>query len=129
MKSTYIYIALVVVLFGGIIAVKYLTGDARTQVTSAYDNFAQCLTDKGVKFYGAYWCPHCQAQKKLFQNSEKLPYIECSTANQQAQTQICIDADIKSYPTWEFADGSRLDGEQTLEALGAKAGCELPASS
>jgi len=35
-----------------------------------YDEFAQCLTDKGVKMYGAYWCPHCQAQKALFEKHE-----------------------------------------------------------
>jgi thiol-disulfide isomerase/thioredoxin len=30
-----------------------------------YDEFAKCLTDNGAKFYGAFWCPHCQAQKKM----------------------------------------------------------------
>ena len=30
------------------------------------DALAQCLTAKGVKMYGAYWCSHCQNQKKAF---------------------------------------------------------------
>jgi hypothetical protein len=31
-----------------------------------YDLFAQCLKDKDAKFYGAFWCPHCQNQKAMF---------------------------------------------------------------
>ncbi len=73
-----------------------------------------------------YWCPHCQAQKKLFSNSTKLPYVECSTPNGQGQLPICIEAGITGYPTWEFADGTRLDGERTLEELGTKTNCALP---
>jgi thiol-disulfide isomerase/thioredoxin len=30
------------------------------------DEFAECLKSKGAVFYGAFWCPHCQDQKKLF---------------------------------------------------------------
>jgi thiol-disulfide isomerase/thioredoxin len=91
-----------------------------------YDEFAQCLTDKGVKFYGAFWCPHCQAQKKLFaQSAKKLPYIECSTANGSGQLPVCKDAGIQSYPTWEFPDGSRKTGEQTFAELAAASSCPL----
>lgn len=91
------------------------------------DSFAQCLTEKGLKFYGAFWCPHCQAMKRLFGNSTKyLDYIECSTPNGQAQTQICIDNKITGYPTWVFADGSRLSGEVELSTLAEKTSCPLP---
>src|SRR3990167_6069142 len=77
-----------------------------------YDTFATCLKDSGIVFYGAFWCPHCQAQKKLFGSSAKLlPYVECSTADANGQTQICIDKKIATYQTWEFTDGSRLTGE------------------
>jgi glutaredoxin len=73
-----------------------------------YDAFAQHLTDSGAKFYGAFWCPHCQAEKALFGSSKKLlPYIECSKAD-HSQTQACIDAKIESYPTWFFKDGITL---------------------
>ena len=49
-------------------------------VSGQLDDFAQCLTDKEAVFYGAFWCPHCQAQKRMFGNSVKLlPYVECST--------------------------------------------------
>ncbi len=93
-----------------------------------YDTFAQCLTDKGVIFYGAFWCPHCQATKRMFGASARLlPYKECSTPDAQGQLQVCTDAQVQSYPTWVFPDGSRLTGEQTLQALAEKSTCELPA--
>lgn len=92
-----------------------------------HDAFAQCLGDQGATFYGAFWCPHCQEQKSKFGRSEKeLPYVECSLPSGQGQTQICIDKQITSYPTWEFADGSRLTGARELSELAEKTGCELP---
>ena len=91
------------------------------------DTFAQCLGEKGATFYGAFWCPHCQNQKALFGNSAKLlPYIECSTSDGKQQLQICTDAGITGYPTWEFANGERLSGEVALKVLSEKTGCELP---
>ena len=91
------------------------------------DPFAQCLADKGVMMYGAYWCPHCADQKKLFGASfDYMTYIECSLPERAGQTQICIDANITSYPTWEFAGGSRREGILSLEALSARTGCPLP---
>ena len=92
----------------------------------AVTTFVQCLKDKGAIFYGAFWCPHCQSQKKLFGGSAKaLPYVECSTPDSKGQNQICKDKNIESYPTWIFADGSRA-GSQTFEQLGEKTGCALP---
>ncbi|MBU6501014.1 MAG: hypothetical protein KGJ89_02710 [Patescibacteria group bacterium] len=89
--------------------------------------FASCLKDKGVAFYGAFWCPHCAAQKKLFGNAvDLLPYVECSNPD-ESQTQICIDKGIQSYPTWVFPDGSRNTGETSLQTLADKSGCTLPA--
>lgn len=92
-----------------------------------YDEFATCLKDSGAKFYGAFWCPHCQAQKKMFGKSQKkLPYVECSTPDGKGQKPICIDAGIEGYPTWIFADGSQLSGEVELTTLAEKTSCALP---
>lgn len=94
-----------------------------------YVGFAQCLTERGATFYGAYWCPHCQAQKKLFGSAaDELNYVECALpgGNSAGQTQVCKDANIQSYPTWEFADGERQTGEMSLSQLATKTGCELP---
>jgi len=93
---------------------------------SKYDDFAKCLKDKGAVFYGAFWCPHCQNQKKMFGSSEKfLPYVECSTPDGRSQLPVCNEKQITGYPTWEFADGSRVEGEMSMENIAAKAGCPL----
>lgn len=92
------------------------------------DGFASCLGEKGATFYGAFWCPHCANQKKLFGNSaKKLPYVECAIpGNQSAIAPACAEAKVEGYPTWTFADGTRLTGEQTLQDLAEKTGCALP---
>jgi thiol-disulfide isomerase/thioredoxin len=95
-----------------------------------YDSFAQCIKTSGALFYGAFWCPHCQNEKKLFGDSVKfLPYVECSTPDASGQLQVCKDASIQSYPTWVFKDGSRLTGEIPLSQLAEKTDCALPTST
>lgn len=92
------------------------------------DGFAKCLGEKGAVFYGAFWCPHCQNQKRMFDTSAQyLPYVECSLPSGRGQTQECTDKGITGYPTWVFADESRLSGEIPLKDLAEKTGCELPA--
>ncbi len=89
-----------------------------------YDAFAQCLADAGAVMYGAQWCPHCQDQKNLFGSSFKLiPYVECPQNPEQ-----CLARGIDGYPTWLFADGSRLEGERSLDALAVASGCALRAA-
>ena len=126
MKTSYMYIALIIALAVGIVLLRNASNSTTETTLTPYDTFAQCISDSGAKFYGAYWCPHCQSQKKLFNNSKKLPYVECSTPNGQAQVQECIDKKITSYPTWIFADGSIGDGEQSLALLSEKTSCPLP---
>ena len=92
-----------------------------------FDEFAKCLSDKGAKFYGAFWCSHCQTQKAMFGSSKKyLPYTECSTPDTNGQLQACADQQIKTYPTWKFADGSVSEGTLSLNTLSEKTGCVLP---
>ena len=89
-----------------------------------YDALATCLADKGVKFYGAFWCPHCKEQKAAFGNSAKLlPYVECSTPDSQGVLQVCKDEDIKGYPTWIFPDGTREARLMTPQELGERMSC------
>lgn len=130
MKMTYLYGALVIALVVVLVLVR-MTLDKTTQSGTAdtfspIDTFAQCISDSGAKFYGAYWCPHCQAQKKSFNESKYLPYIECSSADGQSQTKVCIDAKVTGYPTWIFADGSIANGEQSFEELSTKTNCPVP---
>ncbi len=95
-----------------------------------FDDFAVCLEEKGAVFYGAFWCPHCQSQKKLFgKSASKLPYVECSQPSGSGQLPICVNKKVESYPTWEFADGSRMTGEISLKDLASTTGCTLPQAS
>jgi len=122
-----IFVSVVGILILGLIATVILRQNGAPMEIGKYDTFSQCLKDKGAIFYGAFWCSHCNAQKKLFGSSVKLlPYVECSTLDGKGQNQECTDKGVKSYPTWDFADGSRLTGELTLEQLSEKTSCELP---
>jgi thiol-disulfide isomerase/thioredoxin len=120
----------VLVFWGVIIAVIVLGAGAAIfakQAPGKYDTLAQCIASQGVKFYGAFWCPHCQATKAQFGNSARLlPYVECSTPDGQGQTQVCKDLKIDSYPTWITKDGKRLNGEHTIKEWADFAGCSLP---
>jgi len=92
-----------------------------------YDSFAECLASSGVTFYGAFWCPHCQAQKAMFGKSvDKLPYVECSTPDGSGQTQECINKNIQGYPTWVDKNGSSTEGVLSFQQLSAMSGCALP---
>jgi thiol-disulfide isomerase/thioredoxin len=122
MKKITIWTVTVLVVVTGVTA-WYLSSASPGKL----DDFAKCLDKNGATFYGAFWCPHCQSQKKMFGKSQKhLPYYECSTADGRGQLQGCADAGVSSYPTWEFDDGSRLTGEISLSTLAEKTGCNLP---
>jgi hypothetical protein len=94
------------------------------------DGFTQCISDRGARFFGAFWCSHCQNQKKLFGSAAKLlPYTECSTPDGKGQLPVCGDRGVTGYPTWVFADGSTTSGEMSLDALSEKTGCLLPTTA
>lgn len=98
------------------------------QRSHRYDNFARCLTQKGVKMYGAYWCPHCSDQKAMFDASFKFaPYIECGVQGTTSKiSDVCTDAAIKHFPTWQFPPtGERVEGAIPLEDLSLRTGCPL----
>lgn len=120
---TYAYIAIAIIataLVGwGILVLN--------QQSTKLDSFASCIKDSGATFYGAFWCPHCQAQKAMFKKSARLlPYVECSQPDGKTQTQACIDAKVNSYPTWYFKDGSSESGTLPLQKLAEKTGCTIP---
>lgn len=122
-----IFLSVIGILILGVIATAVLRSGNIPADPGKYDAFAQCLGNKGAVFYGAFWCSHCQTQKKLFGSSAKLlPYVECSTADGRGQLQVCKDKNIDGYPTWEFADKSRLNGEISLSQLAEKTSCPLP---
>jgi len=120
-------IAAIVLVIGGLV---YLS-NRESGKPGQYDKLAQCLSEKGVKFYGASWCPHCAEQKRMFGSSMKyVDYVECAVpGNSRGMTQVCKEANIESFPTWIFPDGTRLTGEQLPRALADKAGCSVDADA
>jgi len=94
-----------------------------------HDGFAHCLSERGAKMYGAYWCPHCIDQKEKFGASfEYAPYVECGIkGDPHGVAQVCRDEGIKHYPTWQFPPtGERVERVFTLQELSDRTGCPLP---
>lgn len=121
-KTTIISIIVVVLVLVGVL----FYASKKDSAPGQYDAFASCIKDSGAKFFGAFWCPHCQDQKKMFGSSAKLlPYVECSTPNGQEQLQVCVDEGIQGYPTWKFADGTVFTNVLTLENLAEKTSCTI----
>jgi thiol-disulfide isomerase/thioredoxin len=92
---------------------------------------AEHLTRTGARFYGAYWCPHCQHQKALFgPAAKKLPYTECSPHGGPGTPLAtdCLSADIKRYRTWHIRDKPHAK-MLTIAELAALSGFELPQMS
>lgn len=118
--------AIFLIVIAAIIAASLFVIFIKRSQPKDYDDFGSCLKDKNVNFYGAYWCQYCKKQKRLLNDSQNIPYIECSTSDGGDQTQICKDNNIVSYPTWTFSDGTRLIGIQDPKKLSEKSGCKLP---
>ncbi len=120
-KAIIITIIILVLLIAGIIVIY----PRNPGTPGKLDEFAKCLRDKGATMYGAYWCSHCQNEKKAFGDSFRfIPYVECTQ-----ETQRCIAADINGYPTWTFPDGRKFEGEQGIQRLSQESGCLLKTSN
>lgn len=84
---------------------------------------AKCLSEKGAKFYGTYGCGWCARQKEIFGEAAKyLPYIECAD---EKTRYLCEEAEIGPVPTWDFPDGKRVSGLQSLGKLAELSGCSF----
>jgi hypothetical protein len=118
------YIVVAIVIVAGFAAAYHFI---RQGQTSRLDAFAKCLTAKQAKMYGLYSCSHCQDQKEKFGSSvDYIPYIECGIKGSHAFATICTEANVKQFPTWVFADGTRVVGAQGLDFLAQRTGCSLP---
>lgn len=92
-----------------------------------YLPFAECLTAQEFTLYGAYWCPHCNDQKELFGEAFKaINYVECDPNGPNAKPEVCIEKDIKRYPTWIRGDGTRWESLLSMGDLAKYSTCELP---
>ena len=79
-------------------------------------SLVEYLRLKGAVFYGAWWCPHCTEQKKLFGSEAalRLPYVECDKDDQGRKR--CELAKVRAFPTWDLG-GQRREGVLSLEEL------------
>src|SRR3989344_4137467 len=110
-------IGIVAVLIGTVATIAGSFGSGES--SPALEEFARCLSDKRAVMYGADWCPHCQNQKNMFGVTfRKITYVECPDDPKK-----CLEAGIQGYPTWIFADGSRIEGEASLDKLAGASGC------
>ena len=83
-----------------------------------------CLEESGVKMYGAFWCGHCEEQKKLLGNVGSV-YVECDARGKNEQAELCIEKGILGYPTFELSNGSFISGIHTVSELADITGCSL----
>jgi thiol-disulfide isomerase/thioredoxin len=121
-KNKFILAGVIALVVIAIILIAVL-GSGSAKPNPALDAFAQCLASKEVTMYGAYWCPHCQNEKKAFGDSfQYVPYVECTQ-----DVARCTAMNIDGYPTWILKDGKRLIGEQGLYKLSQESGCPLTA--
>jgi len=116
------------------------SSDNKNYSQETIDKLAQCLTEKEVVMYGAFWCPHCANTKKKFGSSfGYINYVECdpkckpdergnilsACKGYEGQPELCLERGIEGYDTWTFPDGTRAVGEPALELLDAKSGCNV----
>lgn len=107
-----LFVAYVVVGMSGIFTTPPQNG--------SYDDFAKCLTQKGIIMAGTDWCSHCNDQKNMFGKS--FQYINFKNCDQGSW---CSDNGITGYPTWVFPDGQKYPGVQTFQKLSELSGCSL----
>lgn len=88
----------------GMISMMFLSGSGimNQRGDTRLHELAVHLENIDAKFYGAYWCPACAEQKRLFKGAKnKLPYVECSPNGPNTpMTMECSSLGINSYPTW-----------------------------
>ena len=83
-----------------------------------YDDFAKCLTEKGVVMYGAIQtCTYTQTQAAMFGNSFK--YVNYSYYRDYAG-----QSRISKTPTW-FISGARYEGVLSFQQLSRYSGCNI----
>jgi hypothetical protein len=117
-----ILVTAILAITGGFSKLAELLGGGNGNVPPGYyDDFAKCLTSKGVAMYGLKTCPHCLDQKKMFGSSfQYVTYVECSE-----QASLCRENGIEYVPAWEIA-GNITTGARPLSELASQSGCALP---
>lgn len=89
---------------------------------------AQHLKKIGAKMYSTYWCSTCRWQERQFgeeaQNLIKSIEIECDPRGKNAKPELCFQAQVRAYPTWEI--NGQLYGPMRLDQLADISGYQGP---
>ena len=69
------------------------------------------------------WCSHCYDQKQLFGKEavKELTIIECARDGKDSKTELCVEKDIKGFPSWEI-NGEISSGVKDLKELAIMTG-------
>ncbi|MDR7416893.1 MAG: vitamin K epoxide reductase family protein [Armatimonadota bacterium] len=104
----------------------YAIAERQVAATAYAEGLARHLAASGAKFYGAYWCPHCAEQKRMFGEAARyLPYVECDPRSPEGNPRACEAAGVRAYPTW-IIRGRRYEGVIPLEELARLSGYPPP---
>src|SRR5262249_38137384 len=84
-----------------VLAAVAVFANAPAAATPYQAALARHLAATRAVMYGAYWCPHCQEQKQLFNSAASaLPYVECDAKGANPHPELCERAEVKKFPTW-----------------------------
>ena len=103
----------------------YVPKKVQRQSTDQAVELANMLTEQGMVFYGAFWCPHCSRQKEIFgaQAFSLLNYQECSPKGYGFKG-VCKDVD--GYPSFRSKERLRktidFSGERPLSYFAEQVG-------
>ena len=112
----YLLVAVVIISLGIIVYTFYF----RAQQPGQYDDFTNCLAEKGVVIYGNDFCQYTGKQLNWFGNSEKyLKYVKCIN-----NKDLCDSKGVKKTPSWEI-NGTMYEGVQSFERLSELSGCKI----
>ncbi|MDD4251280.1 MAG: thioredoxin domain-containing protein [Candidatus ainarchaeum sp.] len=115
-KGIIIGLVVIIVLVFGLM----IQGTSNEETNSGLDEFAQCLTKKGVVMFGTSWCSYCNKQKELFETSFKyVDFVDCDN-----DKSACVNNGVKGYPTWKI-NGENYSGLQQLNIIAQLSGCEI----
>src|SRR6056297_857474 len=104
------------------------TTQAEGESAPNLQQFAKDLTAAGVIFYGAHWCPACTSQSEAFADgANDLPFVEVTNPDRTLNATGVAEG-IENFPTWDFPNGTRLEGVQTLATLSQTSGVPIPQS-
>jgi len=113
-------------IFPQVIDLTEIEAETEPGQSSSSENFAKCLTEKGMKFYGVPGCGWCAKQKELFAEAiQYLSYVECVDEGSDELIAECQEAGITGFPTWKIPNGELVSGFKTLEELSELSGCSI----